>query len=185
MKETRLTSLAANILIGLSVFLLPVPLQWIPKPVLYGLFLYIALTSIDGNQMCDRMALLLKEQVSALHLRSSYNPHDILYKSVIFPISTSPQNKILSSFLSTQYDFPSSVELIFHILLSKLCSPDILSPHSLHPQSATEKGALLHRPADSTAHHSVCFWDVSSAVHEDDLPFAYDYAYSSTVRHIR
>uniref|UniRef100_A0A8C1G2Z8 Solute carrier family 4 member 11 n=1 Tax=Cyprinus carpio TaxID=7962 RepID=A0A8C1G2Z8_CYPCA len=63
-KETRLTSLAANILIGLSVFLLPVPLQWIPKPVLYGLFLYIALTSVDGNQMCDRMALLLKEQTS-------------------------------------------------------------------------------------------------------------------------
>ncbi|XP_062325064.1 sodium bicarbonate transporter-like protein 11 isoform X2 [Osmerus eperlanus] len=63
-KETRLTSLAANIFIGVSVFLLPVPLQWIPKPVLYGLFLYIALTSIDGNQMCDRMALLLKEQTS-------------------------------------------------------------------------------------------------------------------------
>lgn len=63
-KETRVTSLVANILIGVSVFLLPVPLQWIPKPVLYGLFLYIALTSIDGNQMCDRMALLLKEQVS-------------------------------------------------------------------------------------------------------------------------
>ncbi|XP_066524104.1 solute carrier family 4 member 11-like isoform X2 [Hoplias malabaricus] len=63
-KETRLTSLAANVLIGLSVFLLPVPLQWIPKPVLYGLFLYIALTSIDGNQMCDRVALLLKEQTS-------------------------------------------------------------------------------------------------------------------------
>lgn len=62
-KETRLTSLVANILTGVSVFLLPVPLQWIPKPVLYGLFLYIALTSIDGNQMCDRMALLLKEQV--------------------------------------------------------------------------------------------------------------------------
>ncbi|KAJ7988840.1 hypothetical protein DPEC_G00313360 [Dallia pectoralis] len=63
-KETRLTSLAANVFIGVSVFLLPVPLQWIPKPVLYGLFLYIALTSIDGNQMCDRMALLLKEQTS-------------------------------------------------------------------------------------------------------------------------
>ncbi|KAM4625551.1 solute carrier family 4 member 11 isoform 3-T3 [Polymixia lowei] len=63
-KETRLTSLAANIFIGVSVLLLPVPLQWIPKPVLYGLFLYIALTSIDGNQMCDRMALLLKEQTS-------------------------------------------------------------------------------------------------------------------------
>ncbi|XP_076830210.1 solute carrier family 4 member 11 isoform X1 [Brachyhypopomus gauderio] len=63
-KETRVTSLLANLLIGVSVLLLPVPLQWIPKPVLYGLFLYIALTSIDGNQMCDRMALLLKEQTS-------------------------------------------------------------------------------------------------------------------------
>lgn len=63
-KETRLTSLMANILIGLSAFMLPIPLQWIPKPVLYGLFLYIAATSLDGNQMVDRMALLLKEQTS-------------------------------------------------------------------------------------------------------------------------
>ncbi|KAM4732228.1 solute carrier family 4 member 11-like [Anableps anableps] len=63
-KETRLTSLAANILIGLSAFMLPIPLQWIPKPVLYGLFLYIAATSLDGNQMVDRMTLLLKEQTS-------------------------------------------------------------------------------------------------------------------------
>ncbi|XP_074505400.1 solute carrier family 4 member 11-like isoform X2 [Sebastes fasciatus] len=63
-KETRLTSLVANILIGLSAFMLPIPLQWIPKPVLYGLFLYIAATSLDGNQMMDRMCLLLKEQTS-------------------------------------------------------------------------------------------------------------------------
>ncbi|KAM4555924.1 solute carrier family 4 member 11-like isoform 2-T2 [Odontesthes bonariensis] len=63
-KETRLTSLVANILIGLSTFMLPIPLQWIPKPVLYGLFLYVAATSLDGNQMVDRMTLLLKEQTS-------------------------------------------------------------------------------------------------------------------------
>lgn len=63
-KETRLTALAANILIGVSAFMLPFPLQWIPKPVLYGLFLYIAATSLDGNQMVDRMALLLKEQTA-------------------------------------------------------------------------------------------------------------------------
>uniref|UniRef100_A0A3P9LTJ9 Solute carrier family 4 member 11 n=1 Tax=Oryzias latipes TaxID=8090 RepID=A0A3P9LTJ9_ORYLA len=63
-KETRVTSLVANILIGLSAFMLPIPLQWIPKPVLYGLFLYVAATSLDGNQMVDRMTLLLKEQTS-------------------------------------------------------------------------------------------------------------------------
>lgn len=66
-KETRLTALVANILIGLSAFMLPIPLQWIPKPVLYGLFLYIAATSLDGNQMVDRMCLLFKEQVSRRH----------------------------------------------------------------------------------------------------------------------
>lgn len=63
-RETRLTSLVAYVLIGLSAFMLPIPLQYIPKPVLYGLFLYIAATSLDGNQMVDRMALLLKEQTS-------------------------------------------------------------------------------------------------------------------------
>ncbi|XP_055368408.1 solute carrier family 4 member 11-like isoform X2 [Betta splendens] len=63
-RETRVTALAANVLMGVSAFMLPVPLQWIPKPVLYGLFLYIAATSLDGNQMADRMALLLKEQTS-------------------------------------------------------------------------------------------------------------------------
>ncbi|XP_068130742.1 solute carrier family 4 member 11 isoform X4 [Hyperolius riggenbachi] len=63
-KETRLTSLVANVLVGLSLFLLPHPLQWIPKPVLYGLFLYIALTSIDGSQLFERVALLLKEQTA-------------------------------------------------------------------------------------------------------------------------
>lgn len=63
--ETRLTSLGASVLVGLSLLLLPFPLQWIPKPVLYGLFLYIALTSLDGNQLFSRVALLLKEQVGA------------------------------------------------------------------------------------------------------------------------
>lgn len=68
-KETCLPALAANVLIGLSAFMMPIPLQWIPKPVLYGLFLYIAATSLDGNQMVDRMALLLKEQVSTKDTR--------------------------------------------------------------------------------------------------------------------
>ncbi|XP_054846349.1 solute carrier family 4 member 11 [Eublepharis macularius] len=63
-KETRLTTLVANFLVGLSLLLLPFPLHLIPKPVLYGLFLYIALTSIDGNQLFERVALLLKEQTA-------------------------------------------------------------------------------------------------------------------------
>ncbi|XP_036101814.1 sodium bicarbonate transporter-like protein 11 isoform X1 [Molossus molossus] len=63
-RETRLTTLGASILVGFSLLMLPFPLQWIPKPVLYGLFLYIALTSIDANQLFERLALLLKDQAS-------------------------------------------------------------------------------------------------------------------------
>ncbi|XP_028911423.1 sodium bicarbonate transporter-like protein 11 [Ornithorhynchus anatinus] len=63
-KETRLTTLVANVVVGLSLPLLPFLLQWIPKPLLYGLFFYIALTSIDGNQLFERFALLLEEQMA-------------------------------------------------------------------------------------------------------------------------
>uniref|UniRef100_A0A5F8HIU7 Solute carrier family 4 member 11 n=1 Tax=Monodelphis domestica TaxID=13616 RepID=A0A5F8HIU7_MONDO len=63
-RETRLTALGANVLVGLSLLLFPIPLQSIPKPVLYGLFLYVAFTSLDGSQLCERIVLLLKEQTA-------------------------------------------------------------------------------------------------------------------------
>uniref|UniRef100_A0A8C0GVL2 Solute carrier family 4 member 11 n=1 Tax=Chelonoidis abingdonii TaxID=106734 RepID=A0A8C0GVL2_CHEAB len=85
-KETRLTTLVANFLVGLSLFLLPFPLQWIPKPVLYGLFLYIALTSIDGNQLFERVALLLKEQVLQLLILCGFGMSPLPYMKMIFPL---------------------------------------------------------------------------------------------------
>ncbi|XP_067836909.1 sodium bicarbonate transporter-like protein 11 isoform X1 [Heptranchias perlo] len=63
-RETRVSALVAHILVGISLLLLPIPLQWIPKPVLYGLFLYVSVTSIDGCQFFERLALLFKEQTS-------------------------------------------------------------------------------------------------------------------------
>ncbi|KAG8134198.1 hypothetical protein E2320_007323 [Naja naja] len=85
-KETRLTTLVANSLVGLSLLLLPFPLQLIPKPVLYGLFLYIALTSIDGNQLFERVALLLKEQVVQLLILCSFGMSPLPYMKMIFPL---------------------------------------------------------------------------------------------------
>ncbi|XP_078264916.1 solute carrier family 4 member 11 isoform X2 [Rhinoraja longicauda] len=63
-RETRVSALVAHILVGISLLMLPVPLQWIPKPVLYGLFLYVSVTSIDGCQFFERLALLFTEQTS-------------------------------------------------------------------------------------------------------------------------
>ena len=64
-RETRLTVLISHIFIGLSLFMRHV-LKQIPMPVLDGLFLYLALTSLDGNQFFERVSLFFTEQVSAL-----------------------------------------------------------------------------------------------------------------------
>ncbi|CAB3411239.1 unnamed protein product [Caenorhabditis bovis] len=62
-RETRLASLIAHILILISTFyLIPYPLQLIPTSVLHGLFLYMALTSLSGNEMFERLLLLITEQ---------------------------------------------------------------------------------------------------------------------------
>eukprot|EP00057_Strongylocentrotus_purpuratus_P007095 XP_011661569.1 PREDICTED: sodium bicarbonate transporter-like protein 11 isoform X3 [Strongylocentrotus purpuratus] len=63
-RETRLTTLFSHIMIGLSIMMLPTPLQYIPKAVLYGLFLYIAYTALDGNQLFERIVLLITEQAA-------------------------------------------------------------------------------------------------------------------------
>lgn len=63
-RETRLATLIAHILILISTYtLLPYPLRWIPTSVLHGLFLYMALTSLAGNEMFERLLLLITEQV--------------------------------------------------------------------------------------------------------------------------
>ncbi|ETN74659.1 sodium bicarbonate transporter-like protein 11 domain protein [Necator americanus] len=62
-RETRLATLIAHSLILISTFyLIPYPLQLIPTSVLHGLFLYMALTSLSGNEMFERLLLLITEQ---------------------------------------------------------------------------------------------------------------------------
>lgn len=63
-RETRVTGIVSHILIGLSIFLLPYPMAYIPTAVLDGLFLYMAITSLNGNQMFERITLLFMEQVN-------------------------------------------------------------------------------------------------------------------------
>lgn len=62
-RETRLTGLLANLLIALSLFMVPYPLNLIPVPVLDGLFLYCAFASLRGSSFFERIMLLFQEQV--------------------------------------------------------------------------------------------------------------------------
>ena len=63
-RETRVSNLVSNILIGASVHLIPSPLNYIPIPVLDGLFLYLAVTAVSGNQLFERITLLFMEQTA-------------------------------------------------------------------------------------------------------------------------
>ncbi|KAK7895441.1 hypothetical protein WMY93_020766 [Mugilogobius chulae] len=57
-REQRLTGTLVFVLTGVSVFLAPV-LQYIPMPVLYGVFLYMGVASLSGIQFWERIKLYL------------------------------------------------------------------------------------------------------------------------------
>ncbi|XP_041792837.1 solute carrier family 4 member 4a isoform X1 [Chelmon rostratus] len=70
-REQRLTGVCVFILTGLSVFMSPI-LKFIPMPVLYGVFLYMGVASLNGVQFMDRLKLLLmpaKHQPDLVYLR--------------------------------------------------------------------------------------------------------------------
>ncbi|KAK3788995.1 hypothetical protein RRG08_039603 [Elysia crispata] len=62
-RETRVTCLFSHILIGLSLMITSL-LANIPTSVLYGMFLYIAVTSLSGNEMFERIQLFFTEQAA-------------------------------------------------------------------------------------------------------------------------
>ncbi|XP_025022950.1 electroneutral sodium bicarbonate exchanger 1 [Python bivittatus] len=69
--EQRVTGLMIFILMGLSVFITGV-LKFIPMPVLYGVFLYMGVSSLNGIQFFDRLKLMAmpsKHQPDFIYLR--------------------------------------------------------------------------------------------------------------------
>uniref|UniRef100_A0A146NBX6 Anion exchange protein n=1 Tax=Fundulus heteroclitus TaxID=8078 RepID=A0A146NBX6_FUNHE len=70
-REQRVTGICVFLLTGLSVFMAPI-LKFIPMPVLYGVFLYMGVASLNGVQFMDRLQLLLmpaKHQPDLIYLR--------------------------------------------------------------------------------------------------------------------
>ncbi|XP_051985615.1 electroneutral sodium bicarbonate exchanger 1-like [Xyrauchen texanus] len=70
-REQRLTGLVIFLLMGCSVFMTGA-LQFIPMPVLYGVFLYMGVSSLKGIQFFDRLMLFgmpPKHQPDFIYLR--------------------------------------------------------------------------------------------------------------------
>ncbi|XP_056330652.1 sodium bicarbonate cotransporter 3 isoform X5 [Danio aesculapii] len=82
-REQRVTGLMIFVLMGLSVFMTSI-LKFIPMPVLYGVFLYMGVSSLRGIQFFDRIKLFgmpAKHQPDLIYLR--YVP---LWKVHIFTL---------------------------------------------------------------------------------------------------
>ncbi|KFD46989.1 hypothetical protein M513_12119 [Trichuris suis] len=56
-KEQRVTALIAHILIGLAVFLTPV-MKLVPVPALLGIFIYMGIVSLIGQQFMERVLII-------------------------------------------------------------------------------------------------------------------------------
>jgi mannitol/fructose-specific phosphotransferase system IIA component (Ntr-type) len=59
-RENRVSALAIHLLMGMSLFLLSY-LKMIPMAVLYGLFLFMGIVSMAGNQFFERLSLWLMD----------------------------------------------------------------------------------------------------------------------------
>ena len=68
-RETRVTGFAIHLLIGLSLLALPL-LKVVPMAVLYGMFLFMGLVSMRGNQFFERLMLFPMD--SALYPMNHY-----------------------------------------------------------------------------------------------------------------
>merc|ERR1711988_2092748 len=54
--EQRVTNFGIHVFIGLSLALAPW-LKYLPKAVLYGVFLYMGVSSLNGNELFERLVL--------------------------------------------------------------------------------------------------------------------------------
>ena len=68
-RETRMTGILIHLLVGLSLLLLPY-MKYIPMCVLFGLFLYMGVVSMKGNQFFERLSLWATDP--ALYPKSHY-----------------------------------------------------------------------------------------------------------------
>lgn len=109
--ENRLTAFSVHIFIGISLFFLD-ELRPIPMAVLFGLFLYMGVSSMRGNQLFERMRLWLMDPA--------------LYPSTFY-LRTVP-NKVVHAFTAVQVVLlallwilkTSAIGILFPLLIALL-----------------------------------------------------------------
>jgi len=117
-REQRVTHVLIFITVGLSVFLTPI-LSKIPMPVLYGVFLYMGVASLNGLQFFDRILLILmpkKYQPDYPYLRQVQIGRVHIYTSI--QVACFVALWLIKSFSQTSILFP--LMLVIMIVIRKL-----------------------------------------------------------------
>merc|ERR1719154_2393 len=112
-RETRLTNIFSNILIGISMLFLQYILPYIPKAVLDGLFLYMAVTALYGNQMFERVTLLVTEQ-------AAYPPNHYIKRVPQRKMHTFTACQLVNLLVLCVFGFPPwpYIKMIFPVVLA-------------------------------------------------------------------
>ncbi|CAL8277730.1 unnamed protein product [Lota lota] len=127
-KEQRVTGFLVAVLVGLSIVMGEV-LRQIPLPVLFGIFLYMGVMSLNGIQLTDRMLLLM--------MPAKYHP-DLSYvtkvRTVRMHLFTCVQLLCLSLLwvvMSTAAALAFPFVLLLTIPVKRLLLPRIFSPREI------------------------------------------------------
>ena len=121
-REQRVTSIAIGLCLGLSILITPI-LALIPMPVLFGVFLFMGVSSLKGLQFYDRILLLFiprKHQPEYIFLK--YVPMARVHMFTLFQLSSLIGLWIIKSHPTTSISFPvsSCFQLISNLLITHL-----------------------------------------------------------------
>ena len=138
--ETRVSGLLIHILIGLSLLALPL-LQLTPKAVLYGLFLYMGVVSIRGNQFFERLCLLL--MVKDLYPQTHYirrTPVNVIHKFTLIQLAALVTLWFINLMPKVGICFPLLIALLvpLRFLLNRFFSEEDLAVLDAREQPAEE-----------------------------------------------
>ncbi|KAI8509759.1 hypothetical protein Bbelb_121870 [Branchiostoma belcheri] len=125
-RETRVAAILSHVLIGLSLLLLPSPLNYIPQAVLNGLFLFMAVSSLTGNQLFERLMLL-----------SAYPPNHYIRRVPLGKIHLWSLCQVLQLGLLCGLGFAPIIylEMVFPlVILSLMPIRHLLMPRILDPK---------------------------------------------------
>ncbi|XP_030397582.1 band 3 anion transport protein [Gopherus evgoodei] len=151
-KEQRISGLLVSILVGLSILMEPV-LKLIPLAVLFGIFLYMGVTSLNGIQLYDRILLLL--------MPPKYHPEEPYVKWVktwrmhIFTLTQIVCLATLWAVKSTPASLALPFVLILTVPLRRFLLPKIFSDIELKCLDAEDANVTFDETEGRDVYHEV------------------------------